>query len=147
MKIYLDNCSYNRPYDDQTQIRIHLETEAKLHIQDMIKNGELDLVTSYILDYENSRNRFLHKRQAISEFINTNESYYVGEDKDREAMELAREIRKTGVKDMDALHVACAILAGCDFFITTDDRLLKYMPQEIQIVTPGEFIRRLEAME
>ncbi|MDE6847251.1 MAG: hypothetical protein K2J99_16010 [Lachnospiraceae bacterium] len=147
MKIYLDNCSYNRPYDDQTQIRIHLETEAKLHIQDMIKNGELDLVTSYILDYENSRNRFLHKRQAISEFINTNESYYVGEDKDREAMELAREIRKTGVKDMDALHVACAILAGCDFFITTDDRLLKYLPQEIQIVTPGEFIRRLEAME
>ena len=37
MKVYLNNCCYNRPYDDQTQIRIHLETEAKLHIQDVIK--------------------------------------------------------------------------------------------------------------
>lgn len=36
MKIYMDNCCYNRPYDDQTHIRIHLETEAKLHIQDMV---------------------------------------------------------------------------------------------------------------
>ena len=30
MKIYMDNCCYNRPYDDQTHIRIYLETEAKL---------------------------------------------------------------------------------------------------------------------
>lgn len=37
MKIYMDNCCYNRPYDDQTHIRIHLETEVKLHIQDMVK--------------------------------------------------------------------------------------------------------------
>lgn len=62
MKVYLDNCCYNRPYDDQTQIRIHLETEAKLHIQDMIKNGEFALVTSYVLEYENGKNRFSHKR-------------------------------------------------------------------------------------
>ena len=55
MKVYLDNCCYNRPYDDQTQIRIHLETEAKLHIQDVIKNGDLDLVTSYMLEYENGK--------------------------------------------------------------------------------------------
>ena len=62
MKVYLDNCCYNRPYDDQTQIRIHLETEAKLHIQDMIKNSEFALVTSYVLEYENGKNRFSHKR-------------------------------------------------------------------------------------
>lgn len=37
MKVYLDNCCYNRPYDDQTQIRISLETQAKLYIQDLIK--------------------------------------------------------------------------------------------------------------
>lgn len=27
MIIYLDNCCYNRPFDDQTQERIHLESE------------------------------------------------------------------------------------------------------------------------
>jgi hypothetical protein len=30
MKIYLDNCCFNRPFDDQGQIRIKIETEAKL---------------------------------------------------------------------------------------------------------------------
>ena len=62
MKIYMDNCCYNRPYDDQSQIRIHLETDAKLYIQDMVKNGELDLVTSFMLEYENDKNRFTHKK-------------------------------------------------------------------------------------
>lgn len=147
MRIYLDNCSYNRPYDDQKQMRIHLETEAKLHIQDMIKNGKLELVTSYMLDYENAKNRFLHKRQAISKFMNENESYYVSESKKNEALMIAERIKETGIKNADALHVACAILAKCDCFITTDDRLLKYQSREIQIVTPGEFIRRLEAIE
>lgn len=147
MKIYLDNCCYNRPYDDQTQIRIHLETDAKLHIQDIIKNGELDLVTSYMLEYENGKNRFSHKRQAISDFMSTNESYYVGIERDEEAKKIAEGIMATGVKGMDALHVACAILAGSDYFITTDDRLLKYQTEKIQIVTPGEFIRRMEAVE
>lgn len=147
MKIYLDNCCYNRPYDDQTQIRIHLETEAKLHIQDIIKNGELDLVTSYVLEYENGKNRFSHKRQAITDFMNINESYYVGIERDEEAKKIAEGIKETGVKGMDALHVACAILAGSDYIITTDDRLLKYQTEKIQIVTPGEFIRRMEAVE
>lgn len=49
-------------------MRIHLETEAKLHIQDMIKNKEIELVTSYMLDYENAKNRFSHKRRAIYEY-------------------------------------------------------------------------------
>lgn len=37
IKVYLDNCSFNRPYDDQKQERIYLETISKLYIQNMIK--------------------------------------------------------------------------------------------------------------
>jgi hypothetical protein len=29
IKVYLDNCSYNRLFDDQKQLRISLETQAK----------------------------------------------------------------------------------------------------------------------
>lgn len=32
MKIYLDNGCFNRPFDDQSRIRIMLETEAKLSL-------------------------------------------------------------------------------------------------------------------
>lgn len=147
MKIYMDNCCYNRPYDDQTYIRIHLETEAKLHIQDLVKRGEIELVTSYMLEYENGKNRFSHKKQAIADFMNANESYYVGINKETETKTIAGHIMETGIKSADALHVACAVLAGSDYFITTDDRLLKLQTEEIQVVTPGEFIRRLEAVD
>lgn len=147
LRIYLDNCCYNRPYDDQTHIRIHLDTEAKLHIQGMIKSGELELVTSFMLEYENSKNRFSHKRQAIADFMEANESYYVGIEKETEVKTLARHIMEHGIKSADALHVACAALAGSDYFITTDDRLLKYQSKDVQIVTPGEFIRRWEAAD
>lgn len=44
MRVYLDNCTFNRPFDDQTQIRIKLETEAKLYIQEKIRDGTLELV-------------------------------------------------------------------------------------------------------
>ena len=56
MKVYLDNCCFNRPFDDQSSLVIHLETEAKLHIQDLIRQGELSLLWSFVLDYENDAN-------------------------------------------------------------------------------------------
>lgn len=144
MRIYLDNCSYNRPYDDQSQMRIHLETQAKLHIQDMIRKKKLELVTSYVLDYENSKNRSLQKKMAIEKFIEDYTTLYVSDGKKEEIEKCSSVIMETGVKEKDACHVACAIIAGCDYFITTDDRLLKYHSEKIELVTPGEFIRRIE---
>lgn len=144
MRIYLDNCAYNRPYDDQSQIRIRLESEAKLHVQQMVKDKQLELVTSYILDAENGNNRYEMKRNAIQNFMNENESFFVGEEHDPEVRAIAKEVQKTGVKSMDSLHVACAEIAKCKYFITTDDRLLKYKTDRIELVTPGEFIRKWE---
>lgn len=46
MRIYMDLCCFNRPYDDQGQTRIRLETEAKLVIQQKIWDGECQLVWS-----------------------------------------------------------------------------------------------------
>ena len=46
----------------------------------------------------------------------------------------------TGIKSMDAYHVACAIALKCDYFITTDDRILKYRDDRIKIISPIQFI-------
>jgi len=35
-RVYLDNCCFNRPYDNQSYLKIELETKAKLKIQEMI---------------------------------------------------------------------------------------------------------------
>lgn len=144
MRIYLDNCSYNRPYDDQSQMRIHLETQAKLHIQDMIRKKQIELVTSYVLDFENSNNRSIQKRMAIEKFMKDYATLYVSNKHSDKFAEIADSIMETGVKEKDAYHVACALMAECDYFVTTDDRLLKYLPEKIKLVTPGEFIRRME---
>ena len=145
MRVYLDNCSYNRPYDDQSQMRIHLETQAKLHIQDIIRSGEIELVTSYVLDFENSNNRSIQKMMAIEKFMKEYATVYVSNKNEKDISNLAKAIMETGIKEKDAYHVACAVMAECDYFVTTDDRLLKFQSEKIKLVTPGEFIRRMEA--
>jgi len=65
MKIYLDNCCFNRPFDDQSRIRIMLETEAKLRIQEEVRVGRFKLIWSYILDYENSKNPYEDRKLRI----------------------------------------------------------------------------------
>lgn len=144
LKIYLDNCCYNRPYDDQSQLRISLETQAKLYIQELIKEGKLDLVTSYILLYENSQNPYEIRKMSVREFVRDNSREYVDFDKADEIRTKVKEIMATGVKAKDAHHVACAICASCDYFLTTDKRLLQFKTEEIQLMNPVDFIERLE---
>ena len=52
MRVYLDNCCYNRPFDEQTQLKVLLETEAKLRVQSLMRNGDVEYVWSGVLDYE-----------------------------------------------------------------------------------------------
>lgn len=146
MRVYLDNCCYNRPYDDQTQLRISLETQAKLYIQEKIKNKAMDLVTSYILLYENSENPFEMRQRSISEFIQKNSAVYVDYNNSDKIRHKAEEIMETGVKMKDAYHVACAIFSKSDYFLTTDKRLLKYKTDEIKMMNPIDFIEELEGL-
>ena len=140
-RIYLDNCCYNRPYDDQSQMRINLESQAKLFIQEKIREKKIELVTSYVLDFENGRNRYKIQSAAIQRFMDENSRIYVGKRRLADIEEKAGEIQRTGVKEKDALHVACAIMADCQYFLSTDDRLLKYKTEEIELITPTEFVR------
>ena len=144
MKIYLDMCCYNRPYDDQTQMKIALEAQAKLYIQDMIKEKKLELITSYMLRYECGNNPFPMRRDAIFDFIDQNAFGYVGNERKNIIEKNAVEMMKTGIKFKDACHVASAIYAGCEYFISTDKRLLKFPTKEIKLVTPMEFIAEIE---
>ena len=140
MKIYLDNCCYNRPYDDQTQLKIFLETQAKLAIQDAVKKNKFQLVTSYILIFENKNNPFSGKKDSITKFFEENTDIYIDESFKNEVGELAEKIIETGIKTADAHHIAAAILAKCDYLITTDKRMLKFSSEKIKIVSPIEFI-------
>ena len=137
IKVYLDNCCFNRPYDDQTQLRIELETKAKLHIQRLIADKEVLLVSSVVSEFENNNNPYQTRKAVIQDFLQ-HASEYV--DNSEEVENMVEEIEKKGIKPKDAAHLACAIYAKCDYFITTDDRVLKYKDERIRIVNPVEFI-------
>jgi len=144
VKIYLDNCCYNRPYDDQQQLRIFLETQAKLHIQSLVMQRKLDLVCSFVLRYENNENPDPSIRASIAQFFSY-ASIYIGSAGIEEIYQTANDLMKQGIKMKDAAHLACAIIANCDYFITTDDKLIKkYDGNKIKIRTPLTFLNDLE---
>lgn len=144
MRVYLDNCCFNRPYDDQSYMSISLEAQAKLHVQDLIRSGKLEMTTSYMLDFENGQNPYEMRKTAIAEFMENNVTVYVSDAKSDEVSKQAHTIMSTGVKYKDACHVACAIVAGCEYFLTTDRRLLKYQTDKLKMMNPIDFIRELE---
>jgi predicted nucleic acid-binding protein len=102
------------------------------------------MVTSYMLIYENAQNPYEMRRNAITKFINKNTSVYVSEARICEISNKAKEIMMTGVKYKDACHVACALAAGCDYFISTDIRLLKYKTDDLKMINPVDFVKELE---
>ena len=40
MRVYLDNCCYNRPFDPQDQLRVAIETSAKMRVQALMRSGQ-----------------------------------------------------------------------------------------------------------
>ena len=140
MKIYLDNCCYGRPYDSKSQIRIQLESDAKLAIQKDIEDGKYDLVASSFLLDENDDKSDESVKLHIYDYIEANMKVFIQEGEDPSLKELAIEIERTGIKPMDAAHLAAAIHAKCDYFITTDDRVLKYETDKIKVINPVQFI-------
>lgn len=144
MNIYLDNCCFNRPYDAQNHLQIELETQAKLYIQEQIKRRKIKLTTSFILLFENSQNPYSDRKTIIKDFIDKYSSHYVSINAADSIKNKIQEIINTGIKWKDAAHLACAIYADCDYFLSTDKRLLKYQSQEILLLNPLNFIALME---
>ena len=142
MKVYLDNCCFNRPFDDQRQRRVRLEAEAKLSIQEQIRRGSLELAWSYMVDFENAANPFEERRTTISGW-----RQYATTDINESApiLQRANTLATRGLKAKDALHIACAIAAECAYFVTTDDDILKRRQaiDDITVIDPTAFVREM----
>ncbi len=142
MRIYLDNCCFNRPFDDQSQIRIRIESEAKLRIQNDIIEEKFELVWSYILEAENLANPFEERMDAI---LDWKRQAVVEIKESAKILEKAIKLKKIGLRSKDALHISCAISAKCNYFLTTDDKILykNNSIKDISIVDPIGFIKEV----
>jgi len=139
-RIYMDNCCFNRPYDDQAYETIRLETEAKLYIQDCIKNEKLEIVWSFMLDFENSMNPYEEQKDIIQEWKKNSLIYVAADESIRNS---AKKIAESlDIKPKDALHLSCAMHAKCDYFLTTDKPFQKkaLRLKDISVLNPINFI-------
>jgi predicted nucleic acid-binding protein len=122
VKIYMDLCCLNRPFDDQSQARIALESQAVVLLLEKIDRGEHGLCNSAALVVENALSPKTQVRREIEALLDRAE-FWIGHDKVID--ERAVELRKLGFEEFDAYHVAAAETAGCDRLVTCDDQFQK----------------------
>jgi len=141
VKLYLDTSLYNRPFDDQTQPRIWLETLSLALILQWLESGGAELVNSSVLEFENTRNPLALRQDWMSRCLQQAKVYQFVDPAIRER---AGFLEKSGTKAIDALHVAAAEAAGCDYFLTCDDRLLKkHKLLTVKSMNPVDFVQKV----
>ena len=140
MRVYFDICCYNRRFDDKSIGEISLEYRDMIEIQKEIVRGNIELVTSFMLHYENYQKKDIRKRNNIDFFIKNYRKIYIGIENIEKLTEEVKIIVKSGIKEKDAYHVASAIFADCDYFVTVDKRLLKFSNDKIKIMNIIDFM-------
>ena len=145
MKFYLDMCCLQRPMDDQTHLRIHMETEAILGILAWCEAGNGELLSSVALNYEANNNPHPVRKAFVKEILLKSNSIIQVSDS---VEQCARNYGVLGIKALDALHLACAVNAQAHYFCTCDDRFLRRAKQidtgQTHVVSPFELIDVIE---
>jgi predicted nucleic acid-binding protein len=130
--------------DAKTHSRIHLESEAVLDVIALCEDGQIQLVSSEVLQFEIERMsdgiRRVHAYEILAKAA-------VHVDATDAIVERATELSQTGIQPLDALHLAAAIESGADYFCTCDDKFFRRaraltLPKT-KVVTPLELILEL----
>jgi predicted nucleic acid-binding protein len=149
MKIYLDVCCLNRPFDDQAQDRVHMEAEAVAAILGHVDRGgwtwiasEAVLVEIHRMTDEARKLKVLKLVAGVSRIASISP----------EIVARSRDLAALGFTAMDALHVACAESTRVDVFLTTDDRLERLAQRhrgalQVRIANPWQWLEEVAAYE
>jgi predicted nucleic acid-binding protein len=142
MKLYLDNCCYNRPYDDQTQERIHLEGEAVLAIINKYRRNDHEIIGSSVLDIEIEQIGNIEKQEKVKNFYEQTISRKIGYNVDilKRVKELSEQ---SNIRTLDRFHLSFAEYAGAAILLTTDDKFEKECSKldlNIRVVNPLSFL-------
>ena len=121
LKIYLDSCCFNRPFDDLSDDKVRLACEAVLTIIDKCENGIWDIFESDVLNDEFDRMTDLIKKQKVLELYSSSSIYVEIND---DIVGRAKEFHSVNIKPFDALHLAGAEYGGADILLTTDKKFI-----------------------
>lgn len=144
MLLYLDLNCFNRPFDDQDQQRIALETAAVFSILQRLIDGMDQLAWSEVLDFENAQHPLPDRRTEIGSW---SRRAHVIIKIDTEVAARAAGLNATGLEPLDAAHLACAEAGACAFLITCDDRFIRRARRtttRVMMKNPVEYLEDLK---
>ncbi|MCC8015337.1 MAG: PIN domain-containing protein [Eubacterium sp.] len=140
-KVYLDCCCYNRPFDDQSQERIHLETDAVLSILYNSEFGNLEIIGSDILKLEIEHIQDPIRKNRIKQLYTVAKTHIAYSESIKTYAKQIME--KSKIREFDSLHIASAAAANADYMLTTDDKLEKMADKldlSVKVMNPLKFI-------
>lgn len=148
-KIYLDTCCLNRLFNDQTQARIHQETEAVKIILAWFFTTQWQWLISTALVNEISKTPNKTLRAEMKVLLDlADQNITVG------IAEIARgtQLESLGFKWLDALHIACAESGRADILLTTDDRMLRrakrfHLQLRVRVENPYTWLEEISKHE
>lgn len=148
LTVYLDNCCYNRPFDDRRNIKNYLEREAVLLVMQKAFDGEFEIIGSDVVEREMSMISNPEKKEDVKGLysavtrgmVNLNESI----------VQRAKDIMsQSNIKAFDSLHLASAE-ASADYFLTTDIKFAKacrYLELGVVVKNPVDFVLEVNEYE
>jgi predicted nucleic acid-binding protein len=144
MRMYLDVCCLNRPFDDQSQFRIRLETEAVIIILSRALSGEWRWLGSSAVTAEIRRTPDVKRRGEMLLLEQVDEKVVI----DQGVIERMQELAQVAFKSFDGMHLACAERGAADVFLTTDDRLLRTAERlgsglSVRVVNPLDWLQEV----
>lgn len=137
MKIYMDVCCLNRPFDNQAQDRVRVEAEAILNILEYCQNGEWELAASEALDFELAQCPDLVKLARMRTVYAFAKNCLVITERVKAR---SQEFQQRGLAFFDSLHLALAEAYQQDVFLTTDDKLRRAataIHPKIRVINPA----------
>jgi len=142
MKIYLDNCCYNRPFDDQTQIKIHLEGESILAIINKCKHNNDEIIGSPALEFEIEKITNIDKREKVNYLYDKTITTKI--DYNADVFKRVQELSKqTNIRTLDKYHLAFAEYSDADILLTTDNKFEKAslkLDLKVKVINPLKYL-------
>ena len=120
-RMYLDVCCLNRPFDDQSIDRIHLESEAIMLILKRFETLEWAWISSSVIDYEVDQTPDSERKRRVKTLLSSAHQVVLLTE---EIIRRGDEIKQLGFGSYDALHIASAEAGEADVVLTTDDKLI-----------------------
>jgi predicted nucleic acid-binding protein len=139
-KIYLDACSWCRPFDDLSQPRVYIESEAVLEILRLCKLRGWTVAGSEAIEIELLRMKDTEKLDNVKDLYEDATEYLTLTD---EIMHMAQHFQQHRIGEFDSLHLATAEANGYDVLLTTDDdfrRNALKLSLDVRVNNPAEWL-------